>query len=126
MAAEFPPQHVILSQKPFSSEKWAGHKPVLPLLGHVDGVGVGGAVHLLPLKDTKERKGSQNSADCPQKGQGCGRPSRAHLRRVEGGESHRLHHLDLLLSLALQILLCRGDKMKEFGKRRCWDLPKIS
>lgn len=39
-----------------------------------------------------------------------------HLCGVEGGEAHRLHHLYLLLRLALQILLCRGSKAQSDPK----------
>lgn len=74
MAAEFPPHCVISSKKFFgypkkTKIKRAGHKPVLPLLGHVDGVRVCGAVHLLSLKNIK-KKGPQIQRFVTKKGTG--------------------------------------------------------
>lgn len=63
-------------QRPVESSFSVHVLPVLPLLGHVDGIGVGSAVHLLSLGGIKR------------------------------GKTHHLHHLDLFLCLALQILLC--------------------
>lgn len=105
----------------FLPKNEAGHQPVLPLLGHVDGVRVGSSVHLLPLKPLRIESVPKLSASSPKRvpvtppspsGGGCSpaAPAPTHLRRVEGGEAHRLHHLYLLFRLALQILLCRGNR----------------